>query len=39
MVTVGVDDDSDTGRLTVQVSWLGLRVGGSLALSLTLAIC
>ena len=35
MAMVDVDDSSlPTGRLTAQVDWLGLRVGGHLALSL-----
>ena len=35
MAMVDVDDSSlSTGRLTAQVDWLGLRVGGHLALSL-----
>ena len=35
MAIVDVDDSSlPTGGLTAQVDWLGLRVGGHLALSL-----
>ena len=35
MAMVDVDDSSlPTGRHTAQVDWLGLRVGGHLALSL-----
>ena len=35
MAMVDVDDSSPpTGGLTAQVDWLGLRVGGHLALSL-----
>ena len=35
MAMVDVDDSSlSTGGLTAQVDWLGLRVGGHLALSL-----
>ena len=38
MVMVDVDNSSlPTGRLTAQVGWLGLRVGGHLALSLHLS--
>jgi len=34
MVMVDTDGAAFTGRLTAQVSWVGLRVGSHLALSL-----